>query len=47
MSSTLWAEGSWLCDLMAALDSKRLALNSEGLAEMLLRLSWTDYPIAC
>ena len=47
MSSTLWAEGSWLCDLMSALDSKRLALNSEGLAEMLLRLSWTDYPIAC
>ena len=47
MSSTLWAEGGWLCDLMSVLDLKRLALNSEGLTEMLLGLSWTDYPIAC
>ena len=47
MSSTLWAEGSWLCDLMSALDLKRLALTSEGLTEMLLGLSWTDYPTAC
>lgn len=47
MPSTLWAEGRWLCDLMSVLDSKRLALSSEGLMEVLLRLSWTDCPIAC